>query len=563
MAVAAPNTSAEVEALVRAAQMQGPHGWLLRGEAPPMPRGAEALGAWYDEAAAEKAVAFFPRYLRHVEGEWAGQSFELDPWEESIVRQVFGWKLPDGTRLIRTVYIEIPRKNGKTSFAAGLALLLLLGDGEPAGQGYSMAVDREQAKLLYTKACQMVAGSPELSESLEVYKTSIFCPALQASLKPLGKGAANKHGFSPSFAVGDEVHEWADGDMADVVHKGMAARRQPLEVYITTSGVRGRGYGWELHQYARQVEAGDVTDPQFLGVIYGAEEDEDWTDEAVLAKANPNLGRSVKIEFLRAECRKAQTSPRLENEYRRFHLDQWTEQAVRWLPMISWRKCTSRPEISDYWRDLESLCRGRTAFGGIDVGAVRDVSALVWVFPPRDESDRLVVLPRFWVPRASVKDRVERFLVPYDGWSRAGALKITEGNATDFAAIREQVLSDASLFKIESIGVDPWNAMQLLTELEGEGAPVQQVRQGFGSLASPTRELERLVIEETELEHGGHPVLAWMAGNAVVRQDPAGNIKPDKERAVEKIDGIVATVMALALYQAAEAPPPAPVAVWV
>lgn len=560
MAVAVAQTEvgqeAELAQLVAEVQAKGPHGWLLRGEPPPMPRGAEELGAWYDAAAADKAVAFFPKYLRHVEGEWAGRPFVLDPWEEAVVRQIFGWKLPDGRRLLRTVYIEIARKNGKTSFAAGLAILLLIGDREYGGQGYVMAVDEGQAKILFTKAAQMVAGSPALSGALEVFKPSIFCPELQASFKPLGRGAANKHGFSPSFALGDELHEWPDGEQADVVHKGMGARRQPLEVFITTAGVRNRGYGWEVHQYAGQVLKGEVIDPSFLPVVYAADPDEDWTSDRALCAANPNLDRSVKLEFLRGERVKAQRTPRQENDYRRFHLNHWVEQASRWLPMKAWAKCTAWPHDPDAWRRLEAQLIGRPCFAGMDIGAVRDLSAWVLIFPPQAPGERTVLLPRFWVPGASVEDRVARFLVPYDAWARMGALTITEGNATDFGTLKRQILEDCSRFEVKGAGFDPHNAQQLQQELENEGVHSVRVFQQFGSLGSATRELERLVVEETLLEHGNHPVLTWMASNAVVRTDPQGNIKPDKKRAVEKIDGIVAAVtgMALMCAQQVEAP---------
>ena len=519
-----------------------------------MPPGGAELGAWYDEAAAQKSVDFFPTFLRHVEGEWAGQPFFLDPWEEAVTRAVFGYKLPDGRRLIRVVIIFIARKNGKTSFAAGLAPLLLLGDAEPGGQGYVMAVDKDQALILFTKTCQMVSGSPALSEHLEVFKPSVFCPSLQASFKPLSRSVANKHGFSPSFAIGDELHEWPDGQVAEVVHKGMAARRQPLEIYISTAGLKGQGYAWEMYDHAKRVLSGDIVDPHCLAVLFEIDEDDDWTDEAVWAKANPNLGVSVKVDFLRAECEKAKRSTRLENDFRRFHLNQWVEQVTRWLPMPAWRACSDDPTDPVRWQKLEHAFAGRSCFGAIDLGATRDISALIWLFPPLEEGERVGVLCRFWVPLASLDDRVDRRPVKYRQWADQGAVVVTDGNATDYRAIYEQIYRDLETFRVQDIGFDPWNANQMLTDLHGEGVPVKPMRQGFGTLAAPTRDLERLVIEQ-QLEHGNHPVLDWMAGNAVVTSDPAGNIKPAKDRAVEKIDGIVALIMANGLMIAREVEP--------
>lgn len=521
-----------------------------------MPGGGERFGAWYDEKAAARAVAFFPRYLRHVEGEWAGQRFELTDWQrDRFILPTFGWKRADGSRLVRTVYGEIPRKNGKTSLGAGLACLLLVGDGERGGQGYAMAVDKDQAGLLFGKAGQMVNASPELSEVVEVYKTSVFCPGLAASFKPLSRTVANKHGFSPSFALGDELHEWPDGEVAEVVHKGMAARRQPLEVYITTAGLKGRGYGWEMHDYAARVLSGEIEDPSFLPVIYAADEDDDWTDPATWAKANPNLGSSVKLAFLEAECEKARRSPRLENDFRRFHLNQWTEQVTRWLPMAAWKACTANPADPNLWQRFEERLRGKSCFGGIDLGATRDVSALVWVFPVQEGVERVTVVCRFWVPKATMADRVERFRVPYDEWARRGALTETPGNVTDYGEIRRRVLEDAERFQVQGLALDRWNGVQLGTELLEDGAPVEFFGQGYNSMAGPSRELERLVISG-ELEHGSHPVLTWMAGNASVKEDPAGNIKPDKASSTEKIDGIVAAIEALGLLGKNEAEGP-------
>ncbi|MFC7611614.1 terminase large subunit domain-containing protein [Teichococcus aestuarii] len=278
---------------------------------PPMPLGGEQYGAWWDEAAAQAACDFFERYIRHTEAEWAGHAFRLQPWQrDRIVRPIFGWKRADGTRLIRQVWIEVPRKNGKTELAAGLAVLMLLGDAEFGGQIYSMAVDKDQAKIVFSKAGTMISLNPELQRHLEVLKTSIFCPQLSAAFKPLaGGGSGSKHGFSPSGAIGDEVHEWTSGEVADVVHKGTAARRQPLEIYITTAGVAGQGYAWEQHELAVAILAGEVVDPTFLPVIWAAPENADWKLEATWRAANPNYGISVKADYMRKEAEKAARSP--------------------------------------------------------------------------------------------------------------------------------------------------------------------------------------------------------------------------------------------------------------
>lgn len=522
---------------------------------PPPPAGAPE-GCWFDRAAADAACAFFPRYLRHTEGEWAGRPFELAPWQaERIVRPLFGWKRADGTRLYRVAYIEIPRKNGKTELAAGLALLLLLGDGEFGGQVYALAVDKDQAKIVFNKAGVMVGFSETLARDLEVLKTSIFCAELHASFKPLSSGAESKHGFSPSGAVGDELHAWPNGELQDVVHKGTAARRQPLEIYITTAGLHGVGFGWEMHQRAAAIRDGELADPEFLPVIYAADEDDDWTDEATWRKANPNYGVSVKPEYMAAECRKAQESPRKENDFKRYHLDLWTEQVIRWLAMADWDACAGPLP----WRQLEAYLAGRDCYAGLDLSSKIDLAGFVNVFPPVEAEEPWFLLPRLFVPerqagiepgRPRSEDTRAKLL---HQWAEAGALTLTAGNVVDYDFIEAALIADASRFRIVECAFDPWNATQFATHMGDEGMTMVEFRQGYGSMSEPAKELERLVIDHA-VAHGGHPVLRWMAKNVAIRKDPAGNIKPDKEKAGENIDGIVGAVMGLGRAITAEPP---------
>ncbi len=512
------------------------------------PRGAEAFGAWWDEKSATAAVNFFAAYLRHTEGEWAGRAFILADWQrDKIVRPIFGWKRADGTRLIRMVWIEVPRKNGKTELAAGLSLIGLLGDGEVGGQAYSMAVDKDQARLVFNKAGVMVSLSEDLRREFEVLKTALFCPRLMASFKPLSAGPQGKHGFSPTFAIGDEIHEWPNGELADVVHKGTAARRQPLEIYITTAGVAGEGYAWEMHELAVQIQNGDIIDPTFLPVIYAAPEGADWKSEATWRAANPNYGVSVKPDYMRGEAEKAARSPRAENDFKRFHLNLWTEQTTRWLPMDApgWRSCTANPADGDLWRDLADRMAGRRCFGGLDLSLTNDITALCWAFPPPDEDERWAFLWRFWLPEETVADSPLARRARYQSFAAMGALNLTSGNVVDYGFISEAVRQDAEAFDVRWLGMDPYNASQLGMELRDQhGLPVEFFRQGFLSMSPAAKRFERMVLG-SEMEHGNHPVAAWMARNATVERDAAGNIKPTKAKAADKIDGIVAAIMAV------------------
>lgn len=512
---------------------------------------AIADGRWYDKAAADAAVDFFGRYLCLTEGQGMGQPFRLEPWQAKIVRDVFGWKWPDGSRVYRILYVEVPRKNGKTELAAGFALLLLVGDGEGGAQVYSAATDKDQAKIAFNKATTMVTLSPDLAEVVETFKMSLYCAALAGSFKPMSSVVKSKHGFSPSGLVADELHEWATADLYEVIHKGTGARRQPLEVLITTAGIKGHGFGWEMHEKARRVLEGEEDDPSFYAVIYGADEDDDWQEPAVWAKANPNLGVSVTTRYMEAEARKARASARLENDFRRFHLNQWTEQVTRWLSMKDWKACTRAPDQPNLWRELWAEVAGRPAWGGLDLGSVSDMTSVAYYVPPAVADGRGVLLWRFWLPEGAVERVPEVRKQLYRGWIEAGALQITPGNATDYAFVKEAILEDCGRVHLQQLGFDRWGATQTAIELASEGLPMAQMGQGYATLGAPTKELERLVLLG-RLEHGNNPVARWQVGNAVVRTDPAGNMKPDKERAGDKIDGVVAAVMAIGGAMATE-----------
>ena len=508
---------------------------------------------WFDEDAAQWAADFYPRYLRHTEGEWAGKPFVLSDWQEhDIVRPLFGWKRPDGTRWYRRCIVWVPRKNGKTEFAAGLVPLVMLGDNEWGGQGFSIATVEEQAKIVFDKASTMIGMSEELSERLETFKTSIYCPALHYSFKPLSKTPAGKHGLSMSLLLGDEVHEWADDRLYTFIHQSVAARQQPLEFLISTAGVR-QGFGWELWDYCLKVQAGILHEPDLLLVIYCADEEDDWTDEAVWQKANPNLGVSPKWDYLRAEFQKAEQSVRRENDFKRYHLNIWTEQAVRWIALDKWDACSEADRGGALWKELEERLKGRKCFGGLDLSSKIDVTALILVFPPDEDDGQWHVLCRFWVPEDNMQERVRRDRVPYDLWASEGALFTTEGNVVDYRAIKLKIYKDMEQFDVVSIAFDPWNATQVSVELHDEGVSMEEFRQGFASMSAPSKEFERIVLGGL-IEHGQHPVLRWMVANVAVRTDPAGNIKPDKEKSTERIDGVVGAIEGIGLATAGEEP---------
>ena len=516
---------------------------------------------WFDETAADAAAAFFPRYLRLTTGEWAGRPFELEGWQEQdIIRPLFGWKRKDGTRRYRRCYVWIPRKNGKTELAAGVALLALLADGEMGAQVFSIAADEKQAKIVFDKATAMVGWSAELSKHLTPFKTSIWCADLGASFKPLSGNARGKHGLNMSGLVGDEIHEWRDGDLYTFVHQSSAARRQPLEFLISTAGTR-EGYGWEAWDECVKLLAGEIEDPETLVVIYAADPEADWTNPDTWAAANPNLGVSVKLDYLEAECRAAKESPRKENDFKRYHLNIWTEQAVRWLALDAWDVCghpvetqaptvlaggVRRVPVNDRWKSFEEQLQGRRCFGGLDLSSTTDLTAWVMMFPPEERDGIWTMLTRAFVPEARVAERVRRDRAPYDQWVKSGALITTPGNVVDYEWVKDQIYRDAEMFGIEAVGIDRFLATQIALQLGEQGVNAQFIGQGFLSMSAPAKELERLVIDG-KLDHGGHPAARWCAGNVAIATDPAGNIKPAKDKSTERIDIIAAAINALGM----------------
>lgn len=490
---------------------------------------------WFDENAANRAVIFFERYLKHTKGKWAGAKFELMDWQKNdIIRPLFGWKRKDGTRKYRTAYIEIPRKNGKSTLSSGIALYLLFADNEYGAEIYSAAADREQAAIVFEIAKAMVEASPALKKRAKIYKRSIVVPKTMSSYKVLSADAPTKHGLNAHGIIFDELHAQPNRELWDVLTTSTGAREQPLVVTITTAGYDKNSICWEQHDYARKVLDGIIDDPSFFAYMAAADENDDWRDPKTWKKANPGLGQTVKLEYLEQEAKKAEQIPAYQNTFRRLHLNQWTQQDERWLDMAAWDATAGVVNANKLI--------GHECYGGLDLASTTDIAALVLLFPM--DNGNYHILPYFWIPEANMKERIIRDKVPYDAWTRDGFIEATEGNVIDYGVIRKRINELGRIYNIKEIGHDPWNATQLSLELDGDGFTMVPIRQGFASLSSPTKELMNLVLSK-KIKHGGNPVLRWMADNMVVKQDPAGNIKPDKSKSTEKIDGIVALIMAI------------------
>ena len=492
----------------------------------------------YDKAKADRAVKFIEN-LCHTKGKWAGKRFWLLPWQEQLIRDIFGIVKPDGYRQLRTAFVEICKKVGKSELAAAVALYLLYADNEPSAEVYGAAADRQQASIVFDVARQMVEMSPALLKRSKLMTATkrIVNYGNSGYYQVLSAEVGGKHGFSVSGLVFDEIHTQPNRQLYDVLTKGSSdARQNPLHFIITTAGTDRHSIAYELHTKAVDILEGRRVDPTFYPVVYGLKDDEDWEDEANWYKVNPSLGYTVDIERLRDAYREAKQNPADEVTFKWLRLNMWVSSTVAWIPDAIFMK--GNEEI-----DLAAL-EGRDCYGGLDLSSTGDITALVLVFPPRDEDEKYILLPFFWVPEETIPQRVKAASVPYDIWERQGYLLSTEGNVIHYDFIEKFINDLAEKYHIVEIAVDRWNATQMIQNLEGDGFTMIPFGQGFASMSGPTMDFYRLLMEG-KIIHGGHPVLRWMAGNVVVDTDPAGNIKVTKAKSKEKIDGIVAAIMAL------------------
>lgn len=498
----------------------------------------QADGYYFDDTAAQVTVNFFEKLLVHVKGEWADQPFLLQDWQkEDIIRPLFGWKQADGTRKYRTAYIEVPRKNGKSNLASGIALFLLFADGEKGAEIYSAAADRDQAHIVFDLAKTMTDKAPQLNKISKIYKRSIVYSEAESFYRVLSADVPTKHGFNAHGVVVDELHAQPNRDLVDVLVTSTGARRQPLTIFITTAGYDRESICWEYHEYARQVLEGIIDDPSFFAYIMATDPEDDWTDPEIWAKANPGLGTQVKMDYLENQARRAQNSPAYQNTFRRMHLNQWTQQESRWLSMEAWDACGGPINAK--------LLEGAPCYGGLDLASTSDIASFVLTFPAEEgEEEQFAWLPFFWIPEENMIGRARKDRVPYDAWVRDKFITATEGNVIDYGYIVRDIEALAEIYNIKEIAFDRWGAFQVSQQMEGAGFVMVGFGQGFASMSAPTKELLRLILDR-KLHHGNNPVLRWMADNLVVSTDPAGNVKPNKAKSREKIDGVVAGVMGL------------------
>ncbi|MFA5208580.1 MAG: terminase TerL endonuclease subunit [Candidatus Paceibacterota bacterium] len=488
---------------------------------------------YYDQKSADRVIKFIEKFITHVKGELAKTPLKLKKWQkDDIIRPLFGMRRKDnGYRRYRTCYVEIPRKNSKSTMGAAIALYLLLSDDEKGAEIYSVAGDREQAHIIFDIAKSMVTQNKKLSEHSELFQYVIKKKGALNYYKVISAEAKTKHGFNAHGVIFDELHVQPNRELWDVMTTAQGARTQPLTIAFTTAGYDKDSICYEIHEYARKVKEGIINDETFLPVIYNADPDDDIYALKTWKKANPGFETIIKEAYLRQQVNRIKNEPSFESTFRRLHLNQWVGTAETWIDDVTWMQGSIPVNV-----DEGSLC-----YAGLDLASTRDITAFVMIFP---EDDRIKVIPYFFIPENNVSARSQKENIHYEQWIREGYMIATPGNVTDYEFIKQKIRELSHLYRIAVIGYDRWNSSQLVIGLQDEGFNMSPFGQGYASMSAPTKELERMAMKGL-IQHAGNPVLRWMNSNVQIETDPAGNIKINKKRSREKVDGMVALVMSI------------------
>lgn len=515
----------------------------MSGEARGPGGASSSSGDWFNHRESDRAGFFIQEFCRHVKGPLAGESLRLQPWQHQIVSDLFGCKRPDGTRRYRSVWLEVPRKAGKSTFAAAIGLYMLMVDPEPGAEIVVAASNAEHASVCFNIARDMVSADPDLAAVCKVNRRGIFYK--DACLHVVSSRHETIHGRNISCLLFDDVCLQTTRDLHDALITSMGARSQPLALYVTSAGSARSSLAWELHEHALKVTAGLVDDPAWLVSIFGASSEDDWTDPQVWRRSHPGLGVSISEEFIRQECKRAEQTPGFIGSFQQLYLNVWVQERSRWLDMAKWDSCGKASF------DQAALA-GRECRAGLDLSTTTDLSALVLVF--RDPDGGYTVLPFAFCPEATIPERQRRDRVDYGSWREQGLLIATEGNTIDHEAIRLKVLELARIYRIRELAYDRWNSSMLINRLVSDGMTCVPVAQSNSAMNAPARDLER-VLAEGKLRHGGHPVLRWCASNAIPHVDASGDIRPSKSKSTERIDLLVATLMAISRHLIKPSPP--------
>ena len=492
---------------------------------------------YFDKQAADKAISFIETFITHTKGELTGKPLILEEWQKEIVGNIFGWKNEEtDLRKYRTVFIEVPRKNGKTTLCAAIGIYMLFADRERGAEIYAAAGDRNQAGIVFEIAKGMIANNLELSSRGKVFRNSITNESKGNFFQAISSDSKTKHGFNANCIIFDELHTQPNRDLWDTLTTSTGARREPLTIAITTAGYDRQSICYELYNYAKRVLDKSITDESFYPVLFEAEADDDITSEEVWKKANPNYGVSLRKDYMERESKRAIELPSYQNTFKRLMLNIWTESQTKWIGHDEWMECHQEFDYST----LDNL----PAWGGLDLASTRDLSAFVLVF---NVNGKFIVRPYIFIPKENAKKRSDRDGVNYVEWLRDGHVFGTEGDVQDYHFIRAKINELSKKYRIQSICYDRWNASQIVIDLQNDGANMDPFGQGFVSMSMPTKSLEVEIIAKNII-HDNNPCLNWCLSNITIQEDPAGNIKPNKSKSVDRIDPIVALIMALGCY---------------
>ena len=499
-------------------------------------------GLFFCEDSARRALTMFS-FLKHSKGEWSGKPIVLEPWQAWKVACALGWRHEDsGTRRYRTVYDEVARKNGKTTILAGIGLLGLTKDDEGGPEIYCAATKRDQAKIMFDEVTRMVKQSAPLRRRLDVQKHVIYSPANFGKLLPLSSDADTMDGLNPHVALVDELHAHKTSSLWDVLMSALGARAQPLVWAITTAGFNKNGFCYSLRDYAIKVLQGVIVDDSFFSIIYTLDEGDDWQDETCWIKANPNLEVSVNLEYLRKQALQAAAMPSAKVNFLTKHCNIWVTGASLWCNLERWKACRAA-------FDPETMAEPLEVYLGLDLANVSDITSIgvIAIMP----NGKRRVFGKHYLPEEAVHNSFRKTAVPFLEWAKQGWLTLTPGNVTDYSFIKADIDLMMKRWNVVAIGFDRWNSSQLVNDLMAEGAPMIAIGMGYASMNAPMKEFESQYLSG-EIEHPDDPVLNWAMSNMVAEQDPAGNVKPAKNKSSEKIDPAVALIIAQARAMTAE-----------
>lgn len=496
-------------------------------------------GCTFNLTAAERVRTFFRKHILHGKGQFAGQPFEPLDWQwERVIAPLYGWRRPNGTRRFRRAGVAVPKKNGKSTLLAALGLYHLVADRESGAEVYTVAADKAQASIIWKEAANMVRLDEGLSELLRPVTSGkhIYDDATGSVLSALSSDVNTKEGYNSSCTMFDELHAQKGWELWNALRYAGASRRQPLLFWITTAGFDRDSLCFDEWQYARGIQSSTIIDTEFLPVIYEPDPGDDWTAESTWRKVNPSYGITISAEDMRSACEEVKRSPTKENAFKRYRLNIWTSGETKWLSEVDWKSC-----YLDY---TEADLAGMPCISALDLSTTTDIAAEMLVFKIAGEYR---LLPRFWVPFETMLRRERLNRVRFDKWVEQGHIMKTPGNVIDYSIIRKDMNDLAEMYDIQEVGIDAWNHTQITCDLIADGFKVTPVRTGFLSLSSATKEFERQVLCG-KMRHNGNSAMDWMIQNLLVEQDASGNLKPSKKKSLEKIDGPVAAIIALALH---------------